>query len=52
MTPVIPPLQIGCLEATEEIQKESKPQPCPRIFYLAAVTLTADGCVNNIKMGN
>ena len=50
--PVIPLWQIRCLEATEEIQKESKLQPCPRIFHLAAITLTANGCGNNIKTGN
>ena len=31
-TPVIPLRQIRCLETTEEIQKESKLQPCPRIY--------------------
>ena len=31
-TPVIPPWQIRCKEATEEIQKESKLQPCPRTY--------------------
>ena len=45
---VIPPWQIRYWEATEEIQKELKLQSCP----LGAVTLTADGCVNNIKFAS
>ena len=41
VTPVTPPWQIRCQEATEEIQKESKLQPCPRIFSFDSIKFTS-----------
>ena len=34
-------------KATGEIQREWKVRSCPKSTQLAAITLTADGCVNN-----
>ena len=41
VTPVTPPWQIRCQEVTEEIQKESKLQPCPRIFSFDSIKFTS-----------
>ena len=42
-TPVIPPRQISCEEATEEIRKESNFSLAQESIHLAAVTLAVDG---------